>query len=100
MDGHSSHYTLELLEFAWANDTIILGYPLHCTHALQGLDIVCFAWMKEARKEEIHKFEECHRKVIKGDFTKVFSKAFLQPSPNPLSKLHLKKQGFGHLTPK
>lgn len=37
MDGHSSHYTLELLEFAWANDIIILGYPLHCTHAFRGL---------------------------------------------------------------
>ena len=40
MDGHSSHYTLELLEFARANNIIILGYPPHCTHALQGLDVV------------------------------------------------------------
>ena len=74
MDGHSSYYTLELLEFAWANNIIILGYPPHCTHALQGLDVT---WMKEAWKEEIRKFEELHGKVPKGDFTKVFGKAFL-----------------------
>ena len=47
MDGHSSHYTLELLEYARDNNIVILGYPPHCTHVLQGLDIVCFAKMKE-----------------------------------------------------
>jgi hypothetical protein len=79
MDGHSSHYTPELLDFARTNNIIILGYPPHCTHALQGLDVVCFARMKEAWKEEIHKFEELHRtKVTKGDFTEVFGKAFLK----------------------
>jgi hypothetical protein len=52
MDRHSLHYTLELLKFAWANNIIILGYPPHCTQALQGLDVVCFAQMKEAWKEE------------------------------------------------
>ena len=83
MNGHSSHYTLELLEFTWANDIIILGYPPHCTHALQRLDVVCFAQMKEAWKEEIHKFEELHGKVMKGDFTKVFSKAFLTAFTEP-----------------
>lgn len=79
MDGHSSHYTPELLDFARANNIIILGYPPHCTHALQGLDVVCFARMKEAWKEEINRFEELHRsKVTKGDFTEVFGRAFLR----------------------
>lgn len=40
MDGHGSHYTLELLEYAQANNIVILGYPPHCTHVLQGLDVV------------------------------------------------------------
>jgi hypothetical protein len=79
MDGHSSHYTPELLDFARSNNIVILGYPPHCTHALQGLDVVCFARMKEAWKEEIHEFEDLHRtKVTKGDFTAVFGKAFLR----------------------
>ena len=32
MDGHSSHYTLELLEFAQVNNIIILKYPPLHTH--------------------------------------------------------------------
>ncbi|KDQ08328.1 hypothetical protein BOTBODRAFT_118813, partial [Botryobasidium botryosum FD-172 SS1] len=79
LDGHSSHYSTQLLDFAAANNIIILGYPPHCTHALQGLDVVCFAKMKDAWKEDIHKFEETHRRsVTKGDFTKVFGTAFLR----------------------
>ena len=78
LDGHSSHHTPELLKFASAANIIILGYPPHCTHALQGLDVVCFARMKEVWKIEIDRFEELHkRKVKKGDFVEVFGKAFV-----------------------
>lgn len=51
MDGHSSHYTRELLTYAKANNIVILAYPPHCTHALQGLDVVCFARMKEVAQD-------------------------------------------------
>lgn len=77
MDGHSSHHTLELLQFAHKNNIIVLGYPPHCTHALQGLDVVCFAKMKEAWKEEITVHEKrSGRAVKKEDFVEVFRKAF------------------------
>lgn len=39
---------MEFIDYARANNIILLGYPAHCTHALQGLDVVCFAKMKEA----------------------------------------------------
>lgn len=79
LDGHSSHHTVELLEFAIAHNIVILGYPPHCTHALQGLDVVCFARMKEAWKKYIHEFEVLHhRKVKKGDFVELFSKAYVE----------------------
>ena len=79
LDGHSSHHTPELLTFARENNIVILGYPPHCTHALQGLDVVCFARMKEAWKEEINAFElRTGRAVRKGDFAEVFGKAFLK----------------------
>ena len=78
LDGHSSHHTEQLLNFALANNIIILGYPPHCTHALQGLDVVCFARMKEDWKLQIMEFEELHkRKVKKRDFVGVFGKAFV-----------------------
>jgi hypothetical protein len=79
MDGHSSHYTLELLEYARTHGIVILGYPPHCTHALQGLDVVCFAKMKNEFNQEINKFEDLHKtRVTKADFAGVFGQAFLQ----------------------
>ena len=85
LDGHSSHYSLELLKYARAHNIIILGYPPHCTHALQGLDVVCFAKMKEAWKTEIKAFESLHlRAVKKADFTGVFGNAFLRAFTKPL----------------
>ena len=99
MDRHSSHYTLELLEFSRANNIIILGYPLHCTHALQWLDVVCFAQMKEAWKDKIHKFEELDGKVTKGDFTEVFGKAFLIAFTEPTIRAAFEKTGIYPFNP-
>lgn len=77
MDGHSSHYTADLLEFCLANNIEVYGYPPHCTHALQGLDVVCFAKMKECWKEEINAFESVHKRGInKEDFCEVWGRAY------------------------
>jgi hypothetical protein len=79
MDGHSSHYTADLLEYCLQNNIEVIGYPPHCTHALQGLDVVCFAKMKTEWKDEIKAFEELHkRSVDKADFCGVFGRAFLR----------------------
>ena len=79
MDGHSSHYSLELIHFAQANNIIIIGYPPHCAHILQGLDVVCFAKMKHQFRAEIKKFENLHHHgVMKEDFAGVFGWVFLQ----------------------
>jgi hypothetical protein len=77
LDGHSSHYTLDVVQFARAHNITLLAYPPHCTHALQGLDVACFAKMKSAWKEEINTFEDKNRKKVgKGDFTGVFGRAY------------------------
>src|ERR1700683_1334494 len=78
MDRHSSHYTSEILKYVMANNIVILRYPPHCTHVLQGLDIVCFAKMKTEFRHEIQTFENLHMsKVTKGDFVGVFGHVFL-----------------------
>ncbi|KIK02647.1 hypothetical protein K443DRAFT_36323, partial [Laccaria amethystina LaAM-08-1] len=77
LDGHSSHYTAEFLKYACENDIIVLGYPPHCTHALQGLDVVCFARMKEAWKKVISQLEdETKAAVSKPDFLYLFGTAY------------------------
>ena len=67
----------ELLKYVWDRDIMILGYPPHCTHALQDLDVVCFARMKETWKKVIIEFKALHQtKVTKADFTGLFGKAY------------------------
>ncbi|KZP27731.1 hypothetical protein FIBSPDRAFT_948310 [Athelia psychrophila] len=100
MDDHSSHYTPELLSFAKANNIIILGYPPHCTHALQGLDVVCFVVMKQAWKEEINAFEAPHRsKIGKEHFTEVFGKAYLKAFTVPTILSAFEKTGIHPFNP-
>ena len=48
LDGHGSHLSLEFLLYAKDHHIIVLGYPPHCTHLLQGLDVVVFSPLKYA----------------------------------------------------
>ena len=95
MDGHSLHNTLELLQFAHKNNIIVLSYPPHCTHALQGLDVVCFAKMKEAWKEEITAYKKRSGWAVKKeDFVEVFGKAFQRLSLLRQSNQRSELQGY------
>ncbi len=61
------------------NKIEVYGYPPHCTHALQGLDVVCFAKMKECWKETINEHEKLHQRgVNKEDFVEVWGDAYLK----------------------
>ncbi|THV00391.1 DDE-domain-containing protein [Dendrothele bispora CBS 962.96] len=78
MDGHSSHFTESVIQFGLSVKIVILGYPPHCTHALQGLDVVCFAKMKTEMKKAVAEFEASNQHPVKKrDFTGVFGKAFV-----------------------
>ncbi|KIJ34009.1 hypothetical protein M422DRAFT_182639, partial [Sphaerobolus stellatus SS14] len=77
LDGHGSHYPTKLLHCALEVQCTIIGYPSHSTHALQGLDVVCFSRMKDIYRQEVQAFEENHgHKMNKGDFGGVFGAAF------------------------
>ena len=61
MDRHSSHFTPDLLCYSLDNHIkIIYRLSVHFTHALQGLDVVCFTCMKQAWTKEIERFEASH----------------------------------------
>ena len=92
MDGHSSHYTPELLHYCKDNNIIVLRYPLHCTHILQGLDVVCFAKMKNKFHVEIEEHEHLYfQKVDKKDFAGVFGHAL--ETSRTSSETNLQKKG-------
>ena len=77
LDGHSSHFTLDFLNYARDNNIIVLGYPPHCTHALHGLDVVCFGKMKQIWKAVVSTHEEEERRAVeKSEFTGLFGTAY------------------------
>ena len=47
VDGHSSHFSYELLDYASTHDIIVICLPPHTTHALQTLDVLGFAQFKQ-----------------------------------------------------
>ncbi|KAE8219264.1 hypothetical protein CF319_g7014 [Tilletia indica] len=51
MDGHTSHFTLEMLKLAVENKVHILSLPSHSTHGLAPLDRACFGPLKTAWAE-------------------------------------------------
>ena len=78
---------------------IILGYPPHCTHVLQGLDVVCFTKMKTEFCLEIQNFERLHMsKFMKGDFAGVFRHAFLHSFTEDTIKAAFAATGVHPLT--
>lgn len=77
MDGHNSHHTVELLEYAVAHNIIILAYPPHCTHALQGQDVVVFSTFKNYYTSEFQCWEQEHgEKVTKYNFLSLITRPF------------------------
>ncbi|KAG9032479.1 hypothetical protein FRB95_001454 [Tulasnella sp. JGI-2019a] len=59
VNGHNSHCTVEILDFTAEHNIIIISYPPHCIHALQGLDVTCFGVLKTYWMEE-HEHWECN----------------------------------------
>lgn len=43
VDGHGSHTTRSFIDYCYLYKILLLIYPLHSTHTLQPLDVVCFS---------------------------------------------------------
>lgn len=73
-------YGLELIQQSQKDNVVILGYPPHCTHALQGLDVMCFAPLKKVFHAGVREFEEeRHKGLQREDFASVFGAAGISP---------------------
>eukprot|EP00762_Andalucia_godoyi_P001064 ANDGO_01968.mRNA.1 DDE superfamily endonuclease containing protein len=54
VDGHSSHTTIEAVEWCCANNWELVTFPPHCTHKMQPLDVECYKIVKNAFRYEKH----------------------------------------------
>jgi hypothetical protein len=53
IDGHSSHVSVEFIEFCWSVAVVPLCLPPHTTHYLQPLDVGCFGPLDKAYRKQL-----------------------------------------------
>ncbi|KIO17048.1 hypothetical protein M407DRAFT_33305 [Tulasnella calospora MUT 4182] len=95
VDNHASHCTIKFLCYACNHKIIIVGYPPHCTHWLQGLDVVYFACVKSVWGTECHRIEQDEEgKVLKGEFIRVYARVPEQAFMEELIKMAFAKTGI------
>lgn len=74
---------------------LILCYPAHTTHLLQGLDVVVFAVLKRILSEERDRYErETGEKISKTNFVTVYGRAHLRALTPEIIKSAFRKTGL------
>ena len=78
LDGHSSHYTLDLVKTAAEEDVIIFCLPPHTTADSQPLDTSCFKPLTTHWVDVCHRylFANPSRVITKFHFSSLFSEAW------------------------
>jgi hypothetical protein len=56
-DGFSTHETLEVLDFCFANNIVLCRLPSHTSHKLQPCDLAVFAPLKSAYRDNVERLE-------------------------------------------
>ena len=80
LDGHSSHFEPQSIEFAKEHDIVIFCLPPHTTHECQPLDVGLFGLLKRYWQQECHKFYQKNPGLVitKLNFNCVFRVAWLK----------------------
>lgn len=79
-DGHASHVNLDIMKWALEHNIILFVLPPHASHALQPLDVGCFAPFKACYYSECNLFMAKQRGQIitKYDIAALSGKAYLK----------------------
>jgi hypothetical protein len=100
VDGHNSHYTRGFLEYARMHKILVLCYPAHTTHVLQGLDVVVFATVKRCLGEERDAWEQrTGEKISKTNFLGIYGRAHLRALTPENIKASFRKTGVWPFDP-
>lgn len=63
-DGHRSHVSLGLIEWAKQNSIVLFVLPPHTSHVLQPMDIGCFGPLQLKYNQGCSKFARMHHRVV------------------------------------
>lgn len=80
LDGHSSHKSLDVLEFAKKNNIILFCFPPHCTHRVQPLDVAFYGPLTTYYNQALRKWLHTHpgRTVTHFQVGHLFREAYTQ----------------------
>jgi hypothetical protein len=81
VDGHGSDLTIDFIRYCDDNKILLAIFPLHSTHTLQPLDVVCFKplSLNYARLLDEHTHQsQGFLPVKKGDFFSLFWEAWVE----------------------
>lgn len=100
VDGHTSHYSLEVLDYARAHNIVMLCYPSHSTHVLQGLDAVGFSRLKELYFKYAAEHEDTTgQSISKSTFLEPFSRAYVETFTKDTIKAAFRSTGAYPIDP-
>ncbi|KAJ8024408.1 Jerky protein-like-like [Holothuria leucospilota] len=79
-DGHASHMSIPLIEYARENGVVLFVLPAHTSHILQPLDVGCFGPYKKAYDQECYHFLRRHpgQVISRYDMCQLLSNAHIK----------------------
>ena len=63
-DGHKSHISLDVIDWAHENNVISFVLPPHCSHILQPMHIGCFGPLQVIDNQECLTFSRLNHKLV------------------------------------
>ena len=95
-DGHKSHISISLIQWARENNIVLFVLPPHTSHILQPMDVGCFGPFENLYQQEAHKFmrQSGGRSITRYDVCGLACKVYEQAlSPSNLRSA-FKKTGI------
>ena len=95
LNGHKSHLTLNVIEWAKENDIILQLLPAHTSHLLQPLNVGCFGPLQKVYDNLCHKLMRTNERMITGyDVCDLGCKAYTTAVSANNLQLACKKSGI------
>ena len=77
-DGHKSHVSLGLIQWAKENHIILFVLPPHCSHILQPIDVSCYGPFENAWNAALHQHLRVSGGITRYDVCKIACKLYSQ----------------------
>lgn len=80
LDNHASHRAIDVLDYAYENNVVLLTVPPHSTHKLQPLDVSVYGPFGKYFQLSIDRWQKAHpsQHVSFFDIGEIFSEAYLK----------------------